>query len=335
MSSNRLRLLLISMMAVFAISAVASASASAACYKWVDKAPTTGYSDPNCTMGAVGGEYVKVSKLENEVPPAGSGIWCAKIEPVKTGAWNNNTCTEAGGSKEYIKVLVECKKETGATVPEYCIANAVDQDHPLTNETVKSAGGTFVLEVENEPSIECTGETDSAEISQVDGGPGTDKKVETTFTGCKVKGVSTAKCTVNNENAANEGAEVAGTIVVPATTSELKTAGGIIYDVFGAAGGTFVNVEVDKVGGEPCGFVSAVDGYVVKGQSCGEASQTLAKEALLTFTKLIEETCKTAGLAEELKLGAKKAHLIGISKQELQGTFEAPNKGAEWAVVLS
>jgi hypothetical protein len=254
MSSNRLRLLLVSLLAVFAVSAVVSASASA----------------------------------------------------------------------------VACTTESGApNLPVYCVGSLTDQDGTLTNEKVKATGNTFKLKAEG-LNIECTALSGTAEISSSETTAGTDSNVKLTFTNCKIENVSTSKCTVNNENASNEGGETPGTIEVPATTSALKDVSGTIYDVFGAMGVTFVNIEIDKVGSEVCAAAvgAPTDGYVVKGQSCGVASLTLKVKAPLTFSEANEIAC---GAAERLKVGAKTASLEGTSEQELEGTLS----GKEWAVMLT
>jgi hypothetical protein len=106
MSTNRLRVMLVSLLAVFAVSAVASGSASAACYKVVE-AGTGSFEQPTCA-GVVGTkEWVKVSALATETP-AGSGQWCAKVEAGEPSRFSNNTCTTAHvGTGEFAKVYAE------------------------------------------------------------------------------------------------------------------------------------------------------------------------------------------------------------------------------------
>ncbi len=116
MSSNRLKVLVVSLLAVFAISAVASSSASAngQCYK-VITGGSGGFEDPSCMKAGGTKEYAKVAKLETEIK---TGEWCAKSEPEGTGTFNNNACTEAGGTKNFLKVKVPsfwvCREVAGA-----------------------------------------------------------------------------------------------------------------------------------------------------------------------------------------------------------------------------
>ena len=99
----RIRTLIISMLAVFAVSAVASASASAECLK-VAVAGTGAYSNNICTVTTGAKEYVEVEKLETELK---AGEWCAKVKATEPSTYKNNTCTEPEVSTgKYIKVLV-------------------------------------------------------------------------------------------------------------------------------------------------------------------------------------------------------------------------------------
>ena len=220
----------------------------------------------------------------------------------------------------------ECAKETEGKVPVYCVGSKADQDGTLTNETVASTGGSFRLSVFT--YIECSAETGTSEISSSETAAGTSKNVQIAFTGCKVEGISRTKCTVTSENAANEGAEVPGTIAMTTTTSALKTRNGKMYDVFGKEGGIVAEIEIDEVNDAGC--IPKGD-FTVNGQSCGEASTTLATRAPLSFSNRIEEACG----AEHLKVGAKLASIEGTIEQTLLGGFEAKNKGQEWAAMLT
>src|ERR1700682_54109 len=141
-----------------------------------------------------------------------------------------------------------CTVETGGKLPVYWVGPKTDQDGTLTNETVKSNRGPFQLITAGGGfNIECSAEADTAEISSSEAAAGTSKNVKIAFTGCKVEGTSTFRCTVTDAVG-----EVPGTITVPATTSALKTVGGKIYDVFGPEGGTFVTIEIDQVTGQVC-----------------------------------------------------------------------------------
>jgi len=103
MGSNRLKLLLVSMLAVFAISAIASASASAGCYK-VNKAGSGTWLTNTCTTTGATKEYVKATLVGHVAGE--SGVWCAKVEAGEPSTYKNNTCTEEKtGTGEYTKVM--------------------------------------------------------------------------------------------------------------------------------------------------------------------------------------------------------------------------------------
>lgn len=109
MSSNQLRLLLLSVMAVFAISAVASASASAStpgCYR-VAVAGTGAWEKSTCLAPAgTTKEYVMVEKVETQLKP---GEWCAKVKAGEPSRFSNNTCTTAhAGTGEFTTVIATC-----------------------------------------------------------------------------------------------------------------------------------------------------------------------------------------------------------------------------------
>jgi hypothetical protein len=104
MSSNRLKVLLVSLLAVLAISAVASGSASATgqCYK-VITAGTGQFEEPTCVGAAGTKEYIKIAKLETEITPS---EYCAEVETAETGAFEDAACTKAKAKGKYIKVHV-------------------------------------------------------------------------------------------------------------------------------------------------------------------------------------------------------------------------------------
>jgi len=101
---RQIRILGLSLLAVFAISAVAAASASASgqCYKVVT-AGSGRWEGPTCVEPPGKDEYDKVLKLETE---AKTGEWCAKIEKASEGRFEDNKCTKAKLEGEFAKVLV-------------------------------------------------------------------------------------------------------------------------------------------------------------------------------------------------------------------------------------
>jgi hypothetical protein len=96
------------MLAVFAVSAVASGTASATgqCYK-VSTAKTGRFETwQQCATGGptvAEGQWINVSNLETELKP---GEWCAKVEPALTGDFEENKCATAKAKHEFIKVHV-------------------------------------------------------------------------------------------------------------------------------------------------------------------------------------------------------------------------------------
>jgi len=107
MKSRQIRILLISLLVVFAISAGASASsASATCYRVV--VAGTGHWEKNtCSSGTATKNYVEVETLETAIKV---GEWCAKVKAGEPSTYENNTCTTTKtGTGEYTKVYVpEC-----------------------------------------------------------------------------------------------------------------------------------------------------------------------------------------------------------------------------------
>jgi hypothetical protein len=98
---------MISLLAVFALGAVSSASASAAdCLKVAE--PGTGHWEKNTCTTPVGttNEYVEVEKVETQLKP---GEWCAKVKAGEPSRFSNNTCTTAHvGTGEFTKVMTTC-----------------------------------------------------------------------------------------------------------------------------------------------------------------------------------------------------------------------------------
>ena len=118
MSSNRIRVLLVSLMAVFGaltMSAIGATSASAAECLLAANAGAGEFEAPSCTGVAGNKDYIKVSKLEKKLK---EDEWCAKIEPVGAGEFEKNTCEGAAGTKEFAKVYTHgfwvCKEKAGA-----------------------------------------------------------------------------------------------------------------------------------------------------------------------------------------------------------------------------
>jgi hypothetical protein len=114
---------MLSMLAVFAVSAVASSSASAAgCYQ-VAEAGKGFFEKINattevCEGGPVAGrEFAEVERLETEFS---AGVWCAKVKTAGQGNFEDNECKKAKAASEYVKVKLPahgfwvCKEKAGA-----------------------------------------------------------------------------------------------------------------------------------------------------------------------------------------------------------------------------
>jgi hypothetical protein len=236
MGSNRLRLLLVSMMAVFAISAVASASASAAtCYKVA--VPKTGnFEKMNATTGkcekaVVEGEYVetkKVTDLNN-----GKGELCAEVA-AGTGTFETLATCEAGkppAKGNFIRVL-ENEGE------QQFFQNGKNEEPLLkglmsANETGKAS----VLRA-SVNTVECEKNTDTGKLV----GRESVEKVTVTFTKCKGKNSKTSKtCTVKSKGAT--GAEEIVTNSLKGELGEIETGSEVGLLLEPSTGVLFVTLE--------------------------------------------------------------------------------------------
>ena len=106
MNPSRIRVLLVSLLAVFALSAIASASASATCYRVAEAKTGRFKTRETCEAGTpviAKGEWINVSKLETKLS---GDEWCAKVETIETGTYEDAGRTKAKAKGEYIKVHV-------------------------------------------------------------------------------------------------------------------------------------------------------------------------------------------------------------------------------------
>lgn len=101
---SRIRIIMLSLLAVFAVGAVASGSAlavtSAPCYQ-VAEVGTGTFSDAHCLAAGGSKEYVKVKALVTKLK---EGEWCAQVTTAATGNYEDNACTKKVAGKEFIKV---------------------------------------------------------------------------------------------------------------------------------------------------------------------------------------------------------------------------------------
>ena len=326
MSSNRIRILFVSLLAVFAISAVASASASAECLKVVE-AGKGEFEKSTCAGAAGTKEWVK-AKLVKQIKP---GEWCAKVETAGKGNKDESCVTNVGATKnEYIKVFAlawqVCEKGGTEKWSEHrCNAGAGTGEWSWKyleagkEYKLKSNGGVQILKVPGAGiEIECSAVTDEGNIKG--GVPGTDEATSIKYTGCVV--LKPAACKVKTAGLAF------GNITVANVKTELVAIVGppfAIGDKFFTASGTFVELElgkkenaVTKAAEEKCGTLpikSKVEGAVVA--KCeAPAGGNLGEK--LNFTTPPQE-------GSNLTVLGFAAEYIGVVEQEITGT------GAGWA----
>jgi len=308
----------VSLLAVFAVSAVASGSASATCYKWVGTAPTTGFSDPSCLVASATGEYVKVKELNTEIK---TGEWCGTIEPAGTGAWNNLSCTEAAGTKNFIKVKVPgfwiCKEAGTEEYTEHlCKTKAAGGKWSYL--PVKAAE-LFAFEGKSGPSklegtlaglrtiIECTEDTIKGEL----GAAGKTKNVTITYEKCKLFTVSKyiktelPKCEVPNiKTETLNDSLIMGKGVGPEDEFEP------------ASGTTFAKIAIK---GKECSLGESSEAVTGK-QICQLPEATVGKVEH-------EVVCSPSG--GSLLFGGKPASYYGTANIKLGGTAAGWSWGAE------
>ena len=313
MSRNRIRVLFVSLLAVFAVSAVASASASAAgqCYK-VSTAKTGRFESwGKCTWGApviVEGEWINTSKLETELKPA---EWCAKVETAKTGTFKNAACTEAEAKGEFIKVHVPifwlCREAGTEEYENHLCAKKIAGGKwsylPVEKAELYAFEGTSgVSKLESELGgkrviIECKKDKITGELES----GGRTKNVVITYEECKlfqvVKYIKTElpKCVVGT----------AGTITTNKLNDFLITGKGIgPEDEFEPAEGTtFVKI---KIAGAECALAS--EEAVTGKQICQLPEATVGKVEH-------EVVCSPSG--GSLVLGTKAASYYGTANIKL------------------
>jgi len=316
----RIRTLMISLLAVFALGAVASASASAAatCYP-AAVAKTGNYaSSEKCEKKekTANSEWVKISKLENEVEP---DVWCAKVAAGEPSTFEDNKCTKAKvGTGEFIKVV------TSSDQWEVCEKGGTEkfEEHKCSKKSsegewswkVLEAGKSYKVTSKKAPgsgpevltvgtlTISCTEVTNKGTITG--GKPGTDLAENITFTGCTT---GTTGCAVHSPTQPN------GTIVlinIP-TKLEQRVVGEeeVLVDNFeqNATTKEFVTLEFS-------GTTCAAAKYVttkVKGGVAAEVTNLTNGEVNLDFPEpaLEKDTLEAFGLkalftspADELSL---------------------------------
>jgi hypothetical protein len=192
----RIRTLILCLFAVIAVSAVASASASAAgCYK-VAEAKTGNFEKQGvgvCEGGPVAGrEFIEVEKLEKELK---AGEYCAKVKEPKTGNYVTlKTCeegkTRVAGS-EFIRVLTD-----PTTQQEF--VNKKGEGAVKTKFTFKSGVSTFEAGTN---TVICQTDNNTNKEDTIVGRESVEK-VKVTFNKCAGEETKTKeKCTVKSTTA--------------------------------------------------------------------------------------------------------------------------------------
>lgn len=319
MSSNRLRLLLLSMMAVFAISAVASASASAAATCYPVAVPGTGNyaTSEKCEKKekSTPAEWVMIEKLENEIKP---GEWCAKVKAGEPSTYEDNKCTKAKVGGGFIKVKVSqdiwqvCQKGGTEKWSEHkCNAGKGTGEWswlPIEagkSFEVTSGGGVFTLTAAGK-TITCQTVEDTGTIES----GGKDKASTITFKTCTT---GTAGCQVKNKGG------TLGTVVVTEIPTQLEQVlvgeEEILVNKFSqkTVGTTkeFVTLEFSGTSCSAAGYVTTK----VKGDVAAEVKNETNGEVKLTFPKpAIAQT-------PELEAFSNTATLVGTVNEKLKNEW--------------
>jgi hypothetical protein len=287
------RKILVCLIAVLALGAVASASASAApmCYK-VAVAGSGAWENNACTVAGGTKEYVKVEKLETQLNAGTSGApaeWCAKVKTGEPSRFSDNKCTVAKtGTGEFIKVLTfkriyeVCQEVTGeGTEPptkfdnhlcntkEKALALRKWEWKPIavgTKFAVEDKGGAFKLEGGGKSS-DCTAVTSTGEIGA--GGESTGLTLK--FTGCTN---DPGTCEAFSKGKAGTKEIEATGLTDQLVERETSTGVTVLADEFkeNATTKEFVTIEF-KEGANACPNYPATK---VKGQVAGECKNTTA-----------------------------------------------------------
>lgn len=204
---SRVKLILLSLLAVVALSAVASASASAAtCYQVAVAGTGNMDGTANCTtnVGPTANNYILATALAKQLK---KGEWCAEVA-AGTGQFKDNLCTSAVAPKNFVKVLVpeyefyRCKKVaagTGRYTTKECKTTGAPEEWEWKNfaagETAVASGTSGVSKLESELGglktvIECGEDEFSGEVE-----PAGANKGKVTFKLCKLYEVKTTGST--------------------------------------------------------------------------------------------------------------------------------------------
>jgi hypothetical protein len=203
---SRTKIILLSLLAVFAVSAVASASASAStpgCYR-VAVAGTGHWENNACTVAGGTKEYVKATTPITQIKP---GEWCAKAEAGEPSTYEDEKCTKAKtGTGEFIKVKAVCYPVAEPETGRFATSATCEARTPVI------AKGAWVniskLENEVEPGVWCA-TVETAKTGNYKNNKCTEKLAEGEFIKVKVsvdewevqkceEGTATIKFTTNS-----------------------------------------------------------------------------------------------------------------------------------------
>jgi hypothetical protein len=282
---SRTKIILLSLLAVFAVSAVASASAAATCYPVAE--PKTGNfeSSLKCEKKeeTTKGEWVAIEKLEKEVEP---GVWCAKVKVKETGNYATVATCVAGTPKvaksEFIRVKVSldewqtCQAKTGGKFEKNnCATEGTTKAFEWVTlaagktEKVVSNGGEFKL-TSGTKVITCKKVKDEGTITG--GKPGTDEATTITFEECST---SQAGCNVKSAGGTSK------TIAVTGIKTTLKQ---FLVGEEEIEGDVFEQKTVENAKGEKIKEFVTLEFVPETGKSCSEFPETKVKGDVVAET---------------------------------------------------
>ena len=212
---SRIRIIMLSLLAVFTISAVASGSASASSCVRVAVAHTGGFENNTCgTPVGTTNEFVDASSMGVSI--AGDE-YCAKVEPGETSTYSDNKCTTPNtGTGEYTKVLLDWELN-GAPVEAGAKVNT-------TGEGTKQKLRSPLMGLEIECAKVVYGKVTRGTIE--DAGKGTSGDIK--YSGCVVLKPSGVECRVKSK-----GSDRLGELEIANLNTELvEGTGGALADKF-------------------------------------------------------------------------------------------------------
>jgi hypothetical protein len=179
---KRVRLIVLALAAVCALSGMTASASMAVECEQVAEAGTGNWRNSICTLAAPPGEYIKINRL---VTNLGGGEWCAETTEANTGNYTDSSC-KTKGVGNFIKIRLRQRWQ-------------VNEAEPSANQTIKlQLKGTAALSVPSlELRITCT--NSASENSTIEGQgknhSGADKG-SITYTKCNVPKPAGDECEV-------------------------------------------------------------------------------------------------------------------------------------------